>query len=135
MEVEMKYLITFMIILAMILTWDYVSADDKIQFNFENTTKVTKIMRLNLMDQPCYVDRFGQKKCYYNRMTAEMRPDDYTAKNDHKVGKNAGDRFCVEWTNLSSNQEKFLAEFCVVIDEDAFEVNVTPEGLEVIPFE
>lgn len=111
------------------------AADDKIQFNFENTTDSTKIVELNKMDQPCYMDNWGNVKCYHNRMTAEMRPDDYSAKNDTRVEKEVGDRFCVEWTNLSSNPYKFKGVFCVVVEEKTFEVNATPEGLEVIEVE
>jgi hypothetical protein len=127
----MKYLITFMIILGMFICGSAL-ANDKVQLNFENTTNVTKIMYLNLMDQPCYIDRFGRIKCYHSMMVAEMRPEDDTVKTNYKVGKNVGDRFCVKWNNQSSNQEKFNSEFCFIIKEDTFEVNMTPEGIEVV---
>ena len=128
----MKEFIMGLFILMLIFITSLVSAElDKIKFNFENTTDVTKIMNMKLMDQPCYATRFGQVICYQTRMVAEIRPDDYTRTNSHKIGKNVGDRFCVEWSNLSSNQDKFDAEFCVVIEEDMTEVNSTPEGIEV----
>lgn len=129
----MKYLITLILILGMIFSWGLASADDKIQINFKNTTEVTKIMRLNLMDQPCYVDRYGRIKCYQNRITSEMRPDDDTVSTHIKVGRNVGERYCVEWTNLSSNPDKFKSGLCFLIEEDIFEINITPEVIIILP--
>lgn len=104
---------------------------DKIKFSSENTTKVTKLMHLKKMDQPCVVTRFGTIICYQTRMMAEMRPNDYTRTNKHELERNKGDRFCIEWENISSNTEKFEAEYCFVVEDDTAEVHSTPDGIEV----
>jgi len=125
-----EFILALFIIMLMFVT-SLAANSDRIEFTVENTTKVTKLMHLKKMDQPCYVDPFGYVRCYHTRMMAEMRSDNYTRKNNHDLEKNVGDRFCIEWSNISSNQEKFEAEYCVVIEEDTAGVHSTPDGLTV----